>query len=59
MRKLFAAFRDQRGVETLEWIVVGALIVALGTTVFTFAGTGLQEAITSIVNKVKATAAGS
>src|SRR5262252_9449585 len=29
MKRLIGYFKDQRGVETLEWIVVGALIVAV------------------------------
>jgi hypothetical protein len=33
MKRLIGYFKDQRGVETLEWIVVGALIVAVGIAV--------------------------
>ena len=34
MKRLIGYFKDQRGVETLEWIVVGALIVAVGIAVY-------------------------
>ena len=35
MKRLIGYFKDERGVETLEWIVVGALIVAVGIAVYT------------------------
>jgi hypothetical protein len=31
MKRLIGYFKDERGVETLEWIVVGALIVAVAS----------------------------
>ena len=40
---------DERGVETLEWIVVGALIVAVGIAVYP--GT-LQTQLTAAVNAI-------
>jgi Flp pilus assembly pilin Flp len=58
MRRLAAYcryLRDERGVETLEWIVVGGLIAGVAVAVYqTEMKTGLQEAITTIINKVKA-----
>src|SRR5262249_38969757 len=53
MRKVLAYLNDQRGVETLEWIAVGALIVALALAVYpgTLA-TGINGTITSITNKL-------
>jgi hypothetical protein len=56
MKKLIAHLKDERGVETLEWIVVGALIVGVAGVVYGFAGTGLKEAITTIIDTVKGTA---
>ncbi len=35
MKRMIAYFKDQRGEETLEWIVVGALTVAVGIAVYT------------------------
>ena len=34
MSKILGYLRDERGIETLEWIVVGALIVAVGIAVY-------------------------
>jgi Flp pilus assembly pilin Flp len=49
MKRLIGYFKDQRGVETLEWIVVGALIVAVGIAVYQGA---LQTQLTSAVNAI-------
>ena len=40
---------NERGVETLEWIVVGALIVAIGIAIYP--GT-LQTQLTSAINAI-------
>jgi Flp pilus assembly pilin Flp len=47
--------RDERGVETLEWIVVGALIVAIGIAVYP--GT-LQTQLTAAINSIGGTLTG-
>ena len=49
MKRLIGYFKDQRGVETLEWIVVGALIVAVGIAVYQGA---LQSQLTQAVNAI-------
>jgi Flp pilus assembly pilin Flp len=46
---------DERGVETLEWIVVGALIVAIGIAVYP--GT-LQTQLTTAINAIGGTLSG-
>ena len=46
---------NERGVETLEWIVVGALIVAIGIAVYP--GT-LQTQLTSAMNAIGTTVTG-
>lgn len=44
---------DERGIETIEWIVVGALIVATAIVVYPGAlGVNLTAAITAIGNTV-------
>ncbi len=43
---------NERGVETLEWIVVGALIVAIGIAIYP--GT-LQTQLTTAINAIGAT----
>ena len=49
MKRLIGYFKDQRGVETLEWIVVGALIVAVGIAVYQGA---LQSQLVAAVNAI-------
>lgn len=49
MKRLMGYFKDQRGVETLEWIVVGALIVAVGLAVYQGA---LQTQLIAAVNAI-------
>jgi hypothetical protein len=42
---------DRRGVETLEWVAVGAAIVALAVTVYAKDGT-LATAITDVITSI-------
>jgi hypothetical protein len=55
MKRIINAIRDERGVETLEWIVVGALLVALGGAVYSGA---LTTQLTSAVNAIGTTITG-
>jgi len=53
MKKILGHLRDEQGIETLEWIAVGALIVAVALVVYP--GTlqpGLQGVINTIVGKL-------
>jgi Flp pilus assembly pilin Flp len=53
MQKILRYLKDEQGIETLEWIAVGALIVALALVVYP--GTlqpGLQSVINTIVSKI-------
>jgi Flp pilus assembly pilin Flp len=45
--------KDERGIETLEWIAVGALIVAVALVIYpgTLQG-GLQSVINTVVGKI-------
>ena len=53
MKKVLGYLKDEQGIETLEWIAVGALIVAVGLIVYpgTLQG-GLQTVINQIVTKL-------
>lgn len=46
---------NERGVETLEWIVVGALIVAIGIAVYP---STLQTQLIGAMNTIGATVTG-
>jgi Flp pilus assembly pilin Flp len=53
MKKILGYVRDEQGIETLEWIAVGALIVALAMAVYP--GTlqaGIEGVITNIVTQL-------
>jgi Flp pilus assembly pilin Flp len=51
MKRILGYLKDERGVETLEWIAVGALIVALAMAVYPGTlQTGINSVITDITN---------
>jgi Flp pilus assembly pilin Flp len=49
MKKILGYLRDEQGIETLEWIAVGALIVAVALVVYP--GT-LQQALLDVVASI-------
>ena len=49
MKKVLGYLKDEQGVETLEWIAVAALIVALAIAVYP--GT-LQTAIEGVITNI-------
>ena len=53
MKKIVGYLKDEQGIETLEWIAVGALIVAVALVVYpgTLQG-GLQTVVNNIVGKL-------
>ncbi len=49
MERFIKTLNNEQGIETLEWIVVGALIVAVGALVYTGTlGPQLVTAVTTI-----------
>lgn len=53
-KKILGYLKDEQGVETLEWIAVGALIVALGMAVYPGTlKTGINDVISDIVTALK------
>jgi len=51
MKKILGYLKDERGIETLEWIAIGALI--LGVAFVVYPGT-LQTALTTVVGNISA-----
>lgn len=49
MRKILAYLRDERGIETLEWVAMGGLI--LGVAIVTYPGP-LGGAITTVLGNI-------
>lgn len=56
MKKIFDYVQDQRGIETIEWILIGAVITAVAVAAYT--GT-LQPSLTTATTNVGNTVAGS
>jgi Flp pilus assembly pilin Flp len=51
MKKVLGYLKDEQGIETLEWIAVGALIVAVA--LFIYPGT-LQDGLQTVVEQITA-----
>jgi Flp pilus assembly pilin Flp len=53
MKRILGYLKDEQGIETLEWIAVGALVVAVALVVYpgTLQG-GLQNVINTIIGKI-------
>jgi Flp pilus assembly pilin Flp len=50
MQNLIRYLRDHRGIETLEWILIGGLITGVGLVIYPGAlQTGLTDAVGAIV----------
>ncbi|MGH7268478.1 MAG: hypothetical protein ACREMB_26975 [Candidatus Rokuibacteriota bacterium] len=55
MERIMRYLKDQRGIETLEWILIGGLVTAAGLIIYP--GTlvpGLTGALTAIVAAITA-----
>ena len=55
MKKILGYVKDERGIETLEWIAIGALI--LGIAFVVYPGT-LQPALTGLVATISTALSG-
>ena len=55
MKRILGYLKDERGIETLEWIAIGALI--LGVAVVVYPGT-LQGALTTVVGNISTALSG-
>ncbi len=52
MLTIIQYLKDQRGVETLEWILIGGLITGVG--IFLYPGV-LQPALSGVINSITTT----
>ncbi len=41
---------DERGIETLEWILIGAIVTGVAAGTYTLLSGGLDAAVTDITN---------
>ena len=52
VKTVLGRLADERGIETLEWITIGAMIVALGIAVYPGS---LQSQLTAAINAIGGT----
>lgn len=43
--------RDESGLETVEWAIVGGLVVAVGAAIFTLIGGDAQRGLQNLQNE--------
>ena len=51
MKRILGYLKDEQGIETLEWIAIGALII--GVAIVVYPGT-LQTGLITVINAVVA-----
>ncbi len=50
LRDRLCYLRDQRGIETLEWILIGGIVAGVASVTYALLGGGLDAAVTDITN---------
>ncbi len=48
LRDRLSYLRDQRGIETMEWILIGAIVAGVAATTYGFLAGGLDTAVNDI-----------
>ncbi len=54
LRDRLCYLRDQRGIETLEWILIGAIVSGVAAGTYTLLAGGLNQAVTDITAFISA-----
>ncbi len=52
LRDRLCYLRDQRGIETLEWVLIGGLTAGAAITIWATLGTGLSSTIGNIITSI-------
>ena len=52
LRDRLCYLRDQRGIETLEWILIGAIVTGVAAGTYTLLSGGLDQAITETTDYI-------
>ncbi len=55
LRDRLCYLRDQRGIETLEWVLIGALVSAAAIGIYSTLEGGLSGAVTNITDFIGST----
>ena len=50
LRDRLSTLRDQRGIETLEWILIGGIVTGVSAGTYAVLSGGLDSAVTAITN---------
>ena len=61
MRRLLGILREERGAETLEWILIGGIIILVGIAVYgpdSVLSKGLTEAVGSVTKSLSSGVSG-
>ena len=48
LRDRLSCLWDQRGIETLEWILIGGIVTGVAAATYALLGGGLNDAVNSI-----------
>ncbi len=48
LRDRLCPLLDERGIETLEWILIGAIVTGVAAGTYTLLGGGLDNAVTGV-----------
>ncbi len=54
LRDRLCYLRDQRGIETLEWILIGGIVAGVAAGTYALLAGGLNNAVTDITNFISA-----
>ncbi len=54
LRDRLCYLRDQRGIETLEWILIGAIVTGVAAGTYTLLSGGLDTAVQDITTFISA-----
>ncbi len=54
LRDRLCYLRDQRGIETLEWVLIGAIVTGVAAGTYTLLAGGLNQAVTDITTFISA-----
>ena len=54
LRNQLCYLRDQRGIETLEWILIGAIVSGVAAGTYTLLSGGLDTAVQDITSYISA-----
>lgn len=54
MKKLWAFLKNEEGTETVEWALVGGLIVAVGAAIFAVIGTDAASGLQALQDETAA-----